>query len=468
MIVFCVRRGRKNPGSSSTQCMPCATESFCPLGSVADISHSALANMSQVIAYPHSPESVIFDEILLHNMFSIGSGRCLVVSPIFWALIVAGVVIFIIILMEILKIFVKHPRRKRVTDAMEKVFRRTDLIGEGEYWIGGLASFSVIVLVSFSYAFSNAYLKQYPIENSSPSYFACDTTLRNAKFDTNVQSLSIPFTKAEQEMLDLLNHQNFTLHVDCINTLVNCDSISIEALYGQTWSTIRWLDCNNINSILTLSIPLPYQQISVRIFLADPKTIGGLRIGLSSPGHEETGYKLEELHFYQSFSKIGYMMSNTLPLALAMTKIINETKPMIGEESEYGGIYVPTFTIDPNSLFVSNDQYVRSSLTTTTLVLVISETPYYVKNVQQPIARQPEMIFRSLLFTVVCLELFGLVFIFYILVLKPIRALLSKICGTDEAKEKKKTKNMKGDFFHTIESNGNSETIDNDYVTSKF
>jgi hypothetical protein len=103
-----------------------------------------------------------------------------------------------------------------------------------------------------------------------------------------------------------------------------------------------------------------------------------------------------------------------------MTKLINETKPMTGDESEFSGIYIPTFTVDMNSLFVTNDQYVTSALTTTILTIVITETPYYVKNLQEPIARQSEIIFRNLLFTIVCLEIFGLVFISYKLLLKPL------------------------------------------------
>jgi hypothetical protein len=353
-------------------------------------------------------------------MFIIRSGHCIVVSPLFWALIVAGLLILIIIIMEVLTTCVKHPRSKRLTDALKSIFIHTDLIGEGEFWVGGLVSFSILVLVCYAYAFSNAYLKQYPIEGSSPSYFACDTTMRNAKFGTNIQSLAIPITDEEKEMFNLLNNQVFTLNIDFINTLIGCNAISIEALFGLTWTTIRWLDCNNVNNILTLTISLPYQQVSVRITADDINTIGGLRIGLSSPGHTDNAFTLEELHFYKAFSKNGYLLSQTLPVAIAITKIINETKPMVGEESDYGGIYVPTFTVDMNSLFLSNGQYITTESTLTILTIAITETPYYVKNLQEPIARQPEIIFRNLLFTVVCLEIVGLVFLSYVLLFKPL------------------------------------------------
>ena len=45
-----------------------------------------------------------------------------------------------------------------------------------------------------------------------------------------------------------------------------------------------------------------------------------------------------------------------------MTKVINETKPMDGSQSEFGGIFIPTFTVDMNSLFVTIDQYVSFSI----------------------------------------------------------------------------------------------------------
>jgi hypothetical protein len=61
---------------------------------------------------------------------------------------------------------------------------------------------------------------------------------------------------------------------------------------------------------------------------------------------------------------------------------------MIGEESDFGGIYIPTFSVDLNSLFLTQDQYVRSTSTVATLIVALSETPYYVKNLQQPIAKQ--------------------------------------------------------------------------------
>ena len=150
-------------------------------------------------------------------MFYIAGGRCLVISPLFWSLIVAGIAIVIIIIMILLKLFVQHPKTHTLRKRLQHFFEHTDLIGEGELWVGGLASFSVIVLVSFAYAFSNNFFKQYPIETTSDSHFACEESLRNAKFQASTQSLAVPFLAAEQEMATLLNEQEFQLNVEFIN-----------------------------------------------------------------------------------------------------------------------------------------------------------------------------------------------------------------------------------------------------------
>jgi hypothetical protein len=370
--------------------------------------------------------------------------------------------------MEILKLCIKDPRSKKIRNIFRRIFRHTDLLGEGEFWVGGLASFSVVVLVSFAYAFSNEFLKQYPLEKSSPSNFACDPHMRNAKFRTNVQSLAIPITNSEQEIFNLLNSQVFTLNFDFINTIVNCDTISIQAQLGNIWSPIDWSDCNDTNSILTLSIQLPNQHISVRIVLEETNTIGALGIGLSGPGYERESNKLRDLHFYKSFWKNGHILSQNLLVSLEITKVINETQPMaVGDKSEFGGIYGPTFTVDDNSLFESIGQYVRSSLMITTLTIEITETPYYVKNLQQPIARQSEIIFRNLLFTVVCLEIFGLIFLSYKLVFKPVYDLFIRKRRRDQEKTINNKQQINGDLTHKNNSYQIDE-IDNDCISSTF
>ncbi|CAF1266557.1 unnamed protein product [Rotaria magnacalcarata] len=419
--------GTKASGNSSINCTPCASTSLCSLGSTGEVSISKVQNRDQVIAYPESPDSTIFEEILIHNMFHIGSGRCLVISPLFWSLIVAGLAFLVIIVVAILHFCTMNPEGDRVKKKIQYTFKKIDMIREGELWVGGLASLSLIVMLSFAYAFSNGYFKEYPIESVSDFYLACDTSMRNAKFQTGLQPLGIAHDDSEKEMLYLLDGQSFTLNVAFLNTLIDCDVISIQALFGTTWLTTRWSSCANINSVLSLSIPLPSQKTSIEISIDDIGTIGALRIGLSGPTKEEDLHYLRELNAYQSFSQNGSALAHTLAVSLTTTKIINETIPIDGHDSNYTGIYVLTYGADLNSLFLSQGVYSQLTSTETVLTVAISESTYYVKNRQEPIVKRAELIFHNLLFTVVCFEIFGLLFVIYKLIFEPTYQLIVRM-----------------------------------------
>ena len=59
-------------------------------------------------------------------------------------------------------------------------------------------------------------------------------------------------------------------------------------------------------------------------------------------------------------------------------------------------------------------------LASTTITIIISETSYYIQNHQSLIAKQSEIIFHNLLFTIVCLEIFGLIFLLFKLAFLPL------------------------------------------------
>ena len=72
-------------------------------------------------------------------------------------------------------------------------------------------------------------------------------------------------------------------------------------------------------------------------------------------------------------------------------------------------------------MFITADTYVLSSnLSSTTITIDISETSYYIKNVQSPIAKQGEVIFRTLLFAFLCLELCAISFLIGKLIVIPV------------------------------------------------
>ncbi len=160
-------------------------------------------------------------------------------------------------------------------------------------WIGGLTSAAIIVLIASAYYFSNAYLHQYPIENVTVnSSFACDLTLRNAKFSTTTQKRWDPrrSKKESQSMFDLLNSQPFTLNIDLVQTAFTCnDFFYVQRLnsYKATPMPITKCETSYNETILNLAILLPAQEISVQLILPGLKTIGAIRIGLSGSSAEK-------------------------------------------------------------------------------------------------------------------------------------------------------------------------------------
>ena len=73
-----------------------------------------------------------------------------------------------------------------------------------------------------------------------------------------------------------------------------------------------------------------------------------------------------------------------------------------------------------HEMFIDAARYsTTANLSSTTLTLAISETPFYIKNVQSPIAKKPEVLFRTLLFSFLCLEMFAMTFLVAKLIILP-------------------------------------------------
>ena len=119
--------GTKYDGNNVTitTCINCTNDTFCPLGSPTDsITNDQISNVIQVVAYPKSPDITGLDDILFLTLFSIGStGRCVVLSPIFWTLIVAAIFILIATVMFVMKYCVKDPK----VEKSYKIFRKSIL-----------------------------------------------------------------------------------------------------------------------------------------------------------------------------------------------------------------------------------------------------------------------------------------------------------------------------------------------------
>ncbi|CAF3345973.1 unnamed protein product [Rotaria socialis] len=423
----------------SNSCSPCTlSDSFCPYGAVEEISYSTFESIEQDQDYPESPENTVFDDILMQNIFSFNtqSGHCVLVSPITWVLLVIG---FGVILAG--GIFIHEaffPGIHITRDGTKQILKKLDLIGEGELWIGGLASAAVIVIVISAYSFSNQYFHQYPIEQvTSDSSFACDVTLRNAKFITTMQmtSSSSNSTKQNQVIFNMLNSQSITLNVDLIQTAFICnDSLIVQRVVGSklTLLPISACETSHNGSILSLAIALPTQEVGIQLTLPGSRTVGAIRLGLSGPSMISTDKRstLLELNFSSAFvsSSSDEVLAPSTSFVIGLTAIVNQTDPLNSDDwPTFSAIWSSSFDVITDELFTVENRYTFFQRTQTNISITIQKSIFYVNNKQEPIARQTEIIFHNLLFTIVVLELFCLVFLINKLLILPLYHSISSL-----------------------------------------
>ena len=173
-----------------------------------------------------------------------------------------------------------------------------------------------------AYRFALLYLAQYPADKVGPSSFSCDETIRNAKFDSSLEALSVPVSDIERPIFDALNKQPFTLHLDFINTATSCAIVSmVEVIESSTYALPNIL-CNATNGTVSILAVLPQHKITVRAILNDIQLVGGVRVGFSGPGHETKLYTLHELNFNRAFfSSAAKTLAQQTVIQLGLTKV---------------------------------------------------------------------------------------------------------------------------------------------------
>ena len=106
--------------------------------------------MSQAQVYPKSPESTIFDEILIQNMFSLGTSlHCILVSPLFWTFVIITLAGIILVVMIALKLWIAHPKKHVWRAQIKAVFRQIDLVVSSSRWTS-FSSQNIDLLYDFS------------------------------------------------------------------------------------------------------------------------------------------------------------------------------------------------------------------------------------------------------------------------------------------------------------------------------
>ena len=129
-----------------------------------------------------------------------------------------------------------------------------------------------------------------------------------------------------------------------------------------------------------------------------------------------------DLNFASTFvsSSLDQVVAESTVFPIELTQIVNQTDPLSSDGLPiFSAIWSYSFSVNIDELFTNGSRYTFFYRTQTNISVTIAENIFYVSNLQQPIARQTETIFRSLLFTIVVLEVFGLLFLLVKLLLVP-------------------------------------------------
>ncbi|CAF1302102.1 unnamed protein product [Adineta ricciae] len=389
---------------------------------------SVLETISQAYVYPQTPENDNFEDILLLNMFKFDfQSDCLAQQPFLYGLIIMGIGCLFLLFMGILKLTGKLKKQRRM---LKGIFKQTDLIGEGEMWIGGVASFTIVVVSIFAYRFSSKFMYQYPIETSPDATFACDPTLRNAKFATSMQSLGTPLLDSEQPLFDMLDSQPFTLHVAFISTDFTEDDLTVTQVLGSIRINLPYV-ANQLDGILYISTNLTSHFTTVQFTVSSGSAVGALRVGLSGPSMEENNYNVKALNFSYAFNHTNRTVTQDPAITIELIKLMNETAPLSNDDDTlYSGIWVPTFIKSDEQLFYTESDFqLYHTGGETVFTVQLSEATYYIYNQQEPITMLTEIIFTDILFTTMCIELFALTFLFFKLAILPLIRVLRGLCS---------------------------------------
>jgi hypothetical protein len=205
----------------------------------------------------------------------------------------------------------------------------------------------------------------------------------------------------------MLDEQNITLTVHFIGTGFLCHNIMMQ----QNLDRGQRVPSNNFNcsfdmktSILSVSTLLPQHLVTMQFDLIGPFFIGGLRMCLSGPSNvkDDNKYTLQELHFCQFFYTDNETLTINPTIDVKMTKVINETVGYsVSDDITFSGIWIPTLTVNTFSdvlFFAESGEYIRYLSDRVTLVVDITESEFFMKNTQEPIARHSEIVFHTVLF----------------------------------------------------------------------
>ena len=335
--------------------------------------------------------------------------------------------------MLIIKAF-KFERFDKYRRKLKNIFKHTDIIGEGEMWMGGLATLAIVVLVSFSYWFSASFIRRYPIEEvNGPATFSCDSKLLNAQFSSGLDLLALPKSEEAQPIFDLLEEQTFVLTLELINTGFSCDMVTAQENLIDTKYVPLPAECYRTegDALTSVTVRLPRHITTIQMNMTGPYWVGGIRLCIRGQGFSNRSVTLRTLDFCEFYSKSNEAIGRITVIPIEFIRNINITQALqSADPTRYSGLWMPTFSrvsLSDEAYYVEFGNYLRYTSSLTIVQVILDERPFYIKNIQQPIVRTAELIFHGLLFTSLCIELFAFTFLIIKLLLLPLSRLLLSV-----------------------------------------
>ncbi|CAF1171081.1 unnamed protein product [Rotaria sordida] len=158
--------------------------------------------------------------------------------------------------------------------------------------------------------------------------------------------------------------------------------------------------------------------------MTGPYWIGAIRLCIRGEGQINMNATLRQLDFCHFYSIPNRAIGRLTHIPFVFIKNINVTHGLSeSDQTLYSGLWIPTFTIVPLSdeeYYVDYGNYLRYMSSLTIIQVMLDERPFFMKNIEQPIVRTAELVFKLLLFTSLCIELFGFLFLIVKLLIAPL------------------------------------------------
>ena len=218
-----------------------------------------------------------------------------------------------------------------------------------------------------------------------------------------------------------MNSQKFTLHIELINTKSHCGRLQLSS---NTPSSPVSLSCYSRGLTLYTSTELSSRGSLVVLDLRGNERVETIRIGLTGGEIHQMNNYVQQLNFSKVFNYTNRTLipNNQLSIGLQLTKTINITEGLTDSDvTMYSGLWLPTFGFNLEELF---EETRHLPATHTELALGFSETAFFIKNKQKPMARSSEIIFSTILFICMCLDLVCMMFLLMRLWFRPIMKLV--------------------------------------------